>query len=155
MRKFLVAGVVLSLACAGSLAAQPPSLTFGEDYTVGDAVASVTMVKVAPNRIDHYLAGLKESWVPGVEIAQEMGLNTGYFIFLSEIPESGLFNITLVVNFENMAQREKGNDPEIAAELQRKIEEKLSEQESFKITEGYTQIRTIVDEQLMRLVTLK
>ena len=113
------------------------------------------MVKVAPNRIDHYLAGLKESWVPGTEIAQEMGLNTGYSIFLSEIPESGLFNVTLVVNFENMAQREKGNDPEIAAELQRKTEEKLSEQESFKITEGYTQIRTIVDEQLMRVVTLK
>jgi len=143
------------LAVAPCLMAQPPSLTYGEDYTVGDQVHAVTTVKVAPNRIDHYLAGLARSWVPANEISREMGLIKDSSIWVSELPSSGDFNVVLVVVFENAAQREKINDPATFAEFERKVEEKFSEQESFQVTEGYTQIREIVGEYLLRQITLK
>ena len=90
-----------------------------------------------------------------MKIGQEMGPNAGHAIYVSELPLSGDFNVALVVRFENMAQREKGRDPAIAAEFQHKVEEKISEDETFKITEGYVKIRDITGEYLMRSVELK
>jgi len=147
--------VILVLLSAGGLLGQMDSLTFGEDYTLSAEVSEVTTVKVAPNRIDHYLAGIARTWVPANIVGQEMGLNAGHAIYVSELPESGDFNVVLVVRFENLAQREKANDPKVAQELQQKVEAKLSEDESFQITEGYTQIREIAGVTLMREVTLK
>ena len=153
--KAILLALFVGLAVTPCLLAQPPSLTYGEDYTVGDEVHVVTTVKVAPNRIDHYLAGLAKSWVPANEVSREMGLIKGSSIWVSELPNGGDFNVVLVVAFENAAQRDKINDPATFAEFERKVEEKFSEQESFQVTEGYTQIREIVGEYLMREVTLK
>ena len=115
----------------------------------------VTTVRVAPNRIDHYLAGLAESWVPANEISKEMGLIKGHTIWVSELPNGGDFNVVLVVAFDSPAQRDKINDPATFAELERKVSEKLSEEDRFQVTEGYTQIRDIVGEYVLREVTLK
>ena len=154
--KTKIFGVLVAvLALAAAAPAQMPSLTYGEDYSISDEVQAVTTVRVTPNRIDHYLAGIKQTWVPAMKIGQEMGLNAGHAIYVSELPLSGDFNVALVVRFENMAQREKANDPTTAAEFQRKVEEKISEGESFEITEGYVKIRDITGEYLMRSVTLK
>jgi hypothetical protein len=155
MKNWIVLCVLVGFVVAPGLAAQPASLTYGQDYTVSEEVHSVTTIRVAPNRIEQYLAGLRQGWVPGVEIAQEMGLNKGHAMYVSELPSSGEFNIVLVVVFENMAQREKGNDPAVAAELEKRVEEKISEQKSYELTEGYTQIREIVGEYLVREIELK
>lgn len=144
----------VGLTVTPCLTAQPASLTYGEDYTVGEPHV-VTTVKVAPNRIDNYLAGLAKSWVPANEISKEMGLIKGYTIWVSELPNGGDFNVVLVVAFESTAQRDKINDPATFAEFERKVSEKFSEQESFEVTEGYTKIRDIVGEYVLRQVTLK
>ena len=153
MKKSLLLFVLMASMCAG-LSAQMDSLTYGEDYTVGQLI-QVTTVKVAPNRIQHYLAGISKTWVPAMQVGQEMGLNAGHTIWVSELADGGEFNITLVVSFDSMEQREKGNDPKIAAEFQRKVEQKISEDENFRMTEGYTQIREITGEYLMREVSMK
>jgi hypothetical protein len=155
MRRAFLLGALVGLVFASGASAQMASLTYGEDYTVSQEVHSVTTIKVAPNRIDHYLAGLEQTWVPSLQISEEMGLSKGHAIYVSELPSSGDFNIVLVVVFENAAQREKGNDPALAAELERRVEEKLSEEKGFELTEGYAQIREIVGEHLLREITLK
>ena len=155
MKKTILGALLVVLAFAAAASAQMQSLTYGEDYTTSEEIQSVTTVRVTPNRIDHYLAGLKQTWVPAMKIGQEMGLNAGHAIYVSELPLSGQFNVALVVRFENMAQREKSNDPETAAEFQRRVEEKISEDQTFSITEGYVKIRDITGEYLMRSVLLK
>ena len=136
MKKALVLSALLALACTAA-SAQMDSLTYGVDYNVGQ-LAQVTTVKVAPNRIDHYPAGIKQTWVRAMKIGQEMGLNSGHAIWVSELPNGGQFNISLVVTFDSMEQREKANDPKTAAEFNRKIEESISQDENFRLTEGYT-----------------
>ncbi len=155
MKKTILGVLLAVLVCAAAAPAQMQSLTYGEDYTTSEEVQLVTTVRVTPNRIAHYLAGLKQTWVPAMKIGQEMGLNAGHAIYVSDLPLSGDFNVALVVRFESMAQREKGNDPETAAEFQRKVEEKISEDETFEITEGYVKIRDITGGYLMRSVALK
>lgn len=155
MKKTILGVLLAVLAFAAAAPAQMQSLTYGEDYTTSEEVQLVTTVRVSPNRIGHYLAGIRQTWVPAMKIAQDMGLNAGHAIYVSELPLSGEFNVALVIRFENMAQREKGNDPAVAAELQRKVEEKISEDETFSITEGYVKIREITGEYLMRSVELK
>lgn len=156
MRKSLLLAFVATPLLAAQLAAQqPPSLTYGEDYVFTGEVHDVTTVQVAPNRVAFYLAGLERSWVPANEIAMEMGLMSGYTIYVSELANSGDFNVILVVTYENSAQRAKAEDPATNAEFERRVEERLSEAESFQITEGYTQIREITGEYLMREVELQ
>jgi len=155
MNKTIFGILMVALVLAPAASAQMQSLTYGEDYTLSDEVQSVTTVSVTANRVEHYLAGLKKTWVPSMKIGQEMGLNTGHAIYVSELPLSGDFNVALVVRFENTEQREKANDPEIAAEFQSRVEEMISQDETFKMTEGYVKIRNITGEYLMRSVTMK
>ena len=147
--------LLVLLAFAPQAMAQPPSMTYGEDYTFNGEVHNISTVKVAPNRIGHYLAGLSRSWVTANEIAMEMGLMHDYKIYVSELPNGGDFNVMLVTTFENPAQRTLLDDPTRAAEFDRRVEERLSESETFEITEGYTQIRSIVGDYLMREVQME
>ena len=95
--KSILAGVavfaVSSLAWA--------DLTPWEDYEVSDAVYSVTTVKVDSNMGDAYLEGLRDTWIPGNKISQELGQIESWSIFRSDLPESGEFNLILVVKFAN------------------------------------------------------
>ena len=154
MKKAILLCMLTALVSV-TLSAQPVALNYGEDYTTSDEITAVTTVKVAPNRIDHYLAGLKSSWIPAAEIGKEMGLAKDFAIYVSELTESGDFNVVLLTTFENAAQRQKAADPKLAAEYRRRVEQKMSQQESFKVTEGYTKIRDITGEYLLRRVAIK
>ena len=72
-----------------------------EDYEVSEAVYSVTTVKVDSNMGDAYLEGLRETWIPGNKIAMELGQIEDWKIYRSDLPESGDFNLLLVVKFAN------------------------------------------------------
>ena len=150
----LLAGLA-AFAFAPQALAQPASLTYGEDYTVSDEVHSIATVKVAPNRLENYLAGLSTSWIPAMEIGVEMGLMDDYKIYTSELQSGGHFNVLLVQIFENPAQRSLLDDPARAMAYQDRVEQRLSEAEAFVITEGYTQIREINGEYLMREVMMQ
>ena len=152
VNRVLLLALLLTVLAASQALAQPTSLTYGEDYTFTGEVHNVVTVKVSPNRVNHYLAGLSRSWTAGNEIAMEMGLMKDYKIYVSELPNGGGFNVMLVTIFEDAAQRSQFDDPERALEFERRVEARLSEAESFQITEGYAQIREINGDYLMREV---
>jgi uncharacterized protein YbaA (DUF1428 family) len=72
-----------------------------KDYAVSDAVWRVTTVKVKPNMGDAYLEGIKKTWVASSQVAKELGQIEDYKIYASDLPESGDFNVLLVVKFKN------------------------------------------------------
>ena len=73
------------------------------DYELSEGVTNVTTVKVDSNMIDNYLEGLSQSWAPANEIAKELGHIEGYWIHVSQLPNSGDFNVVLGVDFKDSA----------------------------------------------------
>ena len=91
---------ILAIAFASSAAAD---LTPWEDYEVSDAVWSVSTIKVHPNMDDAYLEGIKKTWVASNEVAKKLGQIEDYAIYRSDLPQSGDFNLLLVVKFAKTA----------------------------------------------------
>jgi hypothetical protein len=123
------------------------------DYEVSDAVWSVSTIKVNSNMGDAYLEGIRDTWVKGNEMSKKLGHIEDYAIYRSELPESGEFNLMLVVKFANdsdlspnkerydqfMAEWGKDNADAATAQAQR----------------DYPGMRTITGEYRMREITLK
>jgi len=78
-------------------------LTPWEDYEVSEAVWSVSTIKVDPNMGDAYLEGIKKTWVASNEVAKKLGQIEDYSIYRSDLPQSGDFNLLLIVKFANTA----------------------------------------------------
>ncbi len=91
---------VSAVALVGSMVALA-DLKPWNDYTISDAVWSITTVKVHSNMDDAYLEGLKRTWVDSSEIAKKLGQIEEYHIYRSDLPESGSFNLLLVVKYKN------------------------------------------------------
>lgn len=155
MNRFLLLALLLTILSAPQALAQPASLDYGEDYTLSNEVHNVVTVKVAANRVEHYLAGLSTGWTRGREIAKEMGMLKDYKIYVSELENSGDFNVMLVHIYENAAQRNMLDNPERMAAFRERMEAVQSRAQTFEQTEGYTQIREINGDYLMREVELK
>jgi hypothetical protein len=93
-----------SVAAAGALCLAAPSfaqLKPYQDYTVSDSVSNVTTVKVAANMIDDYLEGIRGTWVASSEVAKQLGQMKSYNVYVSDLPNSGEFNVMLVATFAN------------------------------------------------------
>src|SRR5688500_15114159 len=99
--RFLMKTMGLGLLLSASVAMA--DLEPWKDYDQGDAVWSVTTVRVLPNMDDGYLVGLAKSWVSTNEIAKRLGQIEAYRIYRSEPPQGGDFNMLLVVKFKNTA----------------------------------------------------
>jgi len=148
--------LVVSLVAVGMLglsADASAQLKYGKDYTTTDSFSSVTTVKVDANMIEHYLEGLKQTWVTGNEVAKELGQIESWDIYVSQLPLSGEFNVVLIVRFTDMAQYEKGRNDYAAFE--EAWLKKISEEKRDKIVKSYPGIRNIVGEYLLRKVELK
>ena len=65
MKRTIFGILLATLVLAPVASAQMQSLTYGEDYTLSDEVQAVTTVRVSPNRVDHYLAGLSKTSLLG------------------------------------------------------------------------------------------
>src|SRR5688572_24391833 len=74
-----------------------------KDYDQSEAVWSVTTVRVLPNMDDAYLEGLAQTWISTNEVARKLGQLEEYHIYRSELPQSGDFNLLLVVKFKSSA----------------------------------------------------
>ena len=61
----------------------------------------VTTIKVAANMDDAYLAAIKRAWAEGNEVAIKLGHIEEYAIFRSDLPQSGEFNLVLMVKYTN------------------------------------------------------
>ena len=97
LKSILATGALLFSAIAFA------DLTPWQDYEASDAVWTVTTVKVHPNMDDAYLEGLAKTWVAGNKISKELGQIEDWAIYRSDLPQSGDFNLLLVVKFANTA----------------------------------------------------
>lgn len=98
-RKFAIA---LSAALASGLASLAHAdLVPFKDYNESESVLSITTIKVKPNMGDAYLEGLAKTWVATNELSKKLGYIEEYHIYRSDLPESGSFNMLLVVKFKN------------------------------------------------------
>ncbi len=123
-----------------------------KDYDLSESVSSVTTVKVDANMMDVYLEGLGETWVKSNKIAMELGQIKDFHIYASELPQSGEFNLVLVVNFD------KGADLEPSKEKYQAFMKKWSEKQekkTRKIVKTYPDIRQLTGEYRLREILMK
>jgi hypothetical protein len=148
-KKALLAGVAILFGASVALA----DLTPWEDYEPSDAVYSVTTVKVDSNMGDAYLEGLRETWIPGNKISKELGQIEDWWIYRSDLPESGDFNLLLVVKFANTDDLAPNK-----AEYDRFMEA-FTQEQSDRTTEyaqkNYPAMRELTGQYLMREITIK
>jgi hypothetical protein len=147
MRKLLVAVILLGFAINANAQLQPFS-----DYDISDSVWSVTTVRVDPNMGDFYLEGLRDTWVKSFEIAKELGTIVDYKIFRSQLPQSGDFNLLLVVEYANSAAMEPSEE-RYNAFMEKWGEE--NQARSNELVKDYPSMRTITGQYNLRQITIK
>ncbi len=123
-----------------------------KDYDLGSNLLSVTTVKIDPNMGDVYLAGLKHSWVKAVNIQKELGYIKDWKIYGSELPQSGDFNMVLIVFFESAADLEPSKK-KYQAFMKKWGEE--NQKRSEKISAKYPEVRTLTGEYRFREIIIK
>lgn len=124
-----------------------------KDYTESEAVWSVTTIKVAANMDDAYLEGLAKTWVSTNEIAKKLGQIEDYHIYRSELPQSGSFNLLLVVKFKSSADLAP-NKARYDAFMKEFGKPKQDEVTAYS-QKNYPAMREITGEYHMREITLK
>ncbi len=144
----ILAGILLACVTSAASADFEP----WTDYEVSEGVTNVTTVKVDSNMIDHYLEGLSQSWAPANEIAKELGHIEGYWIHVSQLPNSGDFNVVLGVDFKDSAALQPDKAKYDA--FMKKWGE-ANQARSDELVKMYPDIREIVGEYNMRSVTFK
>jgi hypothetical protein len=122
------------------------------DYEIGSVLSNVTTVKVDSNMINRYLEGLKATWAPANDVAVELGQIESYGIYVSQLANSGEFNVILVVRMKDAADMQP-DQSEYDAFMKKWGEE--NQKLSDKIVVTYPDIRTITGEYLMREITFK
>ncbi|MGJ8560656.1 MAG: hypothetical protein ACSHX3_10505 [Litorimonas sp.] len=144
-----------TLTAIGMMAVAQPAfaqLEVYEDYDISDSVSVVTTVKVDANMGDYYLEGLRGTWVESSKIAKELGHIEDYAIYGSAFPNSGDFNMILVVSFKST-----GDVGPSKAKYDAFMKEwgDKRQKESRAVTKTYPDIRTITGEYLMHEITVK
>jgi hypothetical protein len=124
-----------------------------KDYEVSDALWSVTTVKVDPNMGDAYLEGIAQTWAASNKVAQELGQIESWSIFRSELPESGYFNLLLVVKFANTSDLAPNKERYDA--FMKAFGEARSQETTEYAQKNYPGMRKITGEYLLREITLK
>lgn len=123
------------------------------DYDVSDAVWSVTTVKVDSNMGDAYLEGLKNTWATGNEVAMKLGQIESWSIFRSDLPESGAFNLLLVVKFANTTDLAPNKERYEA--FIKEFGEARNKETTEYAQKNYPGMRKLTGQYLMREITLK
>lgn len=147
IRQFL-AGVLL----AGSASIAVADLDPWTDYDISETVSNITTVKVDSNMIDQYLEGLSKTWAPAGDVAIELGQIESYSIYVSELPNSGSFNVVLVTDFKDASSLQPLKEN---YEAFMKAWGDANQAITDEIVPTYPDIRTITGEYLMREITLK
>ena len=144
----LLTAIILSSMASMALADFEP----WTDYEVSEGITNVTTVKVDSNMIDKYLEGLSQSWAPANEIAKELGHIEGYWIHVSQLPNSGDFNVVLGIDFKDSAALQPDKAKYDA--FMKKWGE-ANKERSDELVKMYPDIREIVGEYNMRSVKFK
>lgn len=147
LRKSLLAALVLVPAVAVA------DLDPWTDYEPSEAVWSVTTIRVAPNMDDAYLEGLANTWVSGNEIAKKLGQIEDYEIYRSDLPQSGDFNLILIVKFAKSSDIEPSKARYDA--FMKEFTKARADETNDYARENYPAMREITGQYQMRRITLK
>lgn len=102
---------------------------------------------------DAYLEGLRDTWVPGNEVAKKLGQIEDYWIYQSDLPESGDFNMLLVIKLKNteaLAPSKERYDAFIKA-----VTKEKSDKMTQKAQRDYPAMRELTGQYLMREIKFK
>ena len=149
MKLHKIISALVLVAFAGTATAD---LEVWKDYTLSETISNVTTIKVDSNRVDTYLEGLRTTWAPSNDVAKELGQIEDYGIYVSQLPNSGDFNVILVVTMKD-ASAMQGSEDRYDAFMKKWGEENAKKSE--QVVKTYPNIRTITGEYLMREVTFK
>jgi len=149
MRKFFFSELA-SIAATGSAFAD---LEPYKDYEISDAVWSVTTIKVDANMDDAYLEAIKSAWAAGNEVAIKLGQVQDYTIFRGDLPQSGNFNLILMVKYKNIADLAP-NQERYEAWIEEWGDARTESWAEFA-DKNISGMREITGEYLMREITLK
>jgi|TARA_B100000530_G_C15873763_1_gene454519 hypothetical protein len=121
-----------------------------EDYEPSDQQIQLTVIDVQSNYLDNYLVNLKRTWVRSVEVQKELGQIVDYGVYVSDGANSP--NVWLTITYENMAamQQSKEKWDAVNAVLEERYGD--DEEELDKISKGYEEIRTMIDNQRINRV---
>lgn len=149
MYTFRLLAAVAALSVCGVAAAQLEPWT---DYELDATVWNITTVKIDANMTDDYLEGLKQTWVASNEVAKKLGHIEDYFIMVSDLPQSGDFNMVLGVHFKD--------DAATAPSKQRydafmKEWGRANVDRNREITKNYPDMREITGEYRLRNLKMK
>ena len=146
---FLITSLFISLCSFAAYADLVPY----QDYEVSDSVWSVTTVRVHANMDDAYLEGLKETWVASNELAKKLGQLEDYKILRSDLPQSGEFNLLLMVKFANTS--DLAPNKKRYQEFMKKWGEKRNKEATDFAQKNYPGMRDITGQYYFREVNLK
>jgi len=96
MKKLLAFGLAVALSTPAAAQLKPY-----QDYTVSDTVSNVSTIKVKENMVQDYLQGIRNTWVASNTVAKQLGHMKDYHVYISDLPNSGEFNVMLVATFAN------------------------------------------------------
>jgi hypothetical protein len=125
-----------------------------KDYDMSEAVWSVTTIRVSPNMDDAYLEGLAKTWTSTNEIAKKLGQIEEYHIYRSDLPQSGDFNLLLVVKFKDANSANQPNKAQYDAFIKEMGKQKSDEATEFS-QKNYPAMREITGQYQVREITLK
>lgn len=144
--------LIVGLVFAGFASIASADLDPWTDYDIGSELSNVTTVKVKSNMIDKYLEGLRATWAPANEVAMELGQITSYSIYVSDLANSGDFNVVLVVRMKDAAAMQPSK-ARYEAFMKKWGEENQKKSDAIVVT--YPDIRTITGEYLLREIKFK
>ena len=123
------------------------------DYEASEQVHLVTTVKVDSNMEDAYLEGLRETWIPGNEVAKELGQIEDYAIYRSQFSEAGDFNLILVVTLSSAADMQPNKERYDA--FMKRMGREASDKSTEYAQKNYPAMREITGTYMMRKITVK
>lgn len=147
--KRILAVLALTVLPAAAMA----RLTPFEDYTLSETVSQVSTIRVNANMMDQYLEGIRDTWVASNEVAKRLGHIKDYEIYISDLPNSGDFNLVLVTIFANTA--DLAPNQERYKEFMKEWGAAHEEQSEQLSTTVYPNIREITGGYQMRRLTIK
>ena len=146
MKKLLAFGLAVALATPATAQLKPY-----QDYTVSDSVSNISTIKVKENMIEDYLQGIRSTWIASNAVAKQLGHMKDYHVYVSDLPNSGEFNVMLVAEFANTSDLAP-NKARYEAFMQAWGTQNEAATRTTSTT-VYPNLRVITGEYLMREVT--
>ena len=124
-----------------------------KDYEPSEQQIQLTVVDVQSNYLDYYLVNLNKTWVRAMEVQKDLGQIVDYGVYTSDGASSP--NVWLTITYADLASMtpSKAKQDAVTAELNKRYGD--NEEEFDKISKGYEEIRTMVDNQRINQVIFK